>query len=181
MSALSACMPACQKRALDPSVDGCEPPCGCWELNSGPLEEQSVLLTTGPTLHPWLHSLYTTIHTQHLDCTWATPEPLPSTHSTYAQHLGYTWCAPGPYSSTHSTYAQHLGYTWSAPGPHSSTHSTYAQHLGHIHPPTVLLLNTKDAFTHQHLYSIPGDVYCEHDHEDITHSIILLSITSQMR
>jgi hypothetical protein len=22
--------------------DGCEPPCGCWELNSGPLEEQSV-------------------------------------------------------------------------------------------------------------------------------------------
>jgi hypothetical protein len=24
---------------------GCQPPCGCWELNSGPLEEQSVLLT----------------------------------------------------------------------------------------------------------------------------------------
>ncbi|KRY65434.1 hypothetical protein T4D_8955 [Trichinella pseudospiralis] len=22
-------------------MDGCEPPCGCWELNSGPLEEQS--------------------------------------------------------------------------------------------------------------------------------------------
>jgi hypothetical protein len=32
-----------QRRALDPTVDGCEPPCGCWELNSGPLEEQSVL------------------------------------------------------------------------------------------------------------------------------------------
>ena len=30
----------------DPIADGCEPPCGCWELNSGPLEEQSVLLTT---------------------------------------------------------------------------------------------------------------------------------------
>jgi hypothetical protein len=28
----------------------CEPPCGCWELNSGPLEEQSVLLTTEPAL-----------------------------------------------------------------------------------------------------------------------------------
>jgi hypothetical protein len=27
----------------DPITDGCEPPCGCWELNSGPLEEQSVL------------------------------------------------------------------------------------------------------------------------------------------
>jgi hypothetical protein len=22
-----------------PITDGCEPPCGCWELNSGPLEE----------------------------------------------------------------------------------------------------------------------------------------------
>jgi len=29
-----------------------EPPCGCWELNSGPLEEQSVLLTTEPSLQP---------------------------------------------------------------------------------------------------------------------------------
>jgi hypothetical protein len=36
------------KRASDPIItDGCEPSCGCWELNSGPLEEQSVLLTTG--------------------------------------------------------------------------------------------------------------------------------------
>jgi hypothetical protein len=29
-------------------MDGCEPPCGCWDLNSGPLEEQSVLLTAEP-------------------------------------------------------------------------------------------------------------------------------------
>jgi hypothetical protein len=29
---------------------GCEPPCSCWELNSGPLEEQSVLLTAEPLL-----------------------------------------------------------------------------------------------------------------------------------
>ena len=29
-----------------------EPPCGCWELNSGPREEQSVLLTTEPSLQP---------------------------------------------------------------------------------------------------------------------------------
>jgi hypothetical protein len=27
-----------QKRASDPTTDGCEPPCGCRELNSGPLE-----------------------------------------------------------------------------------------------------------------------------------------------
>jgi hypothetical protein len=32
---------------------GCEPPWGCWELNTGPLEEQPVLLTTEPSLQPW--------------------------------------------------------------------------------------------------------------------------------
>ena len=31
------------QRASDPFTDGCELPCGCWELNSGPLEEHSVL------------------------------------------------------------------------------------------------------------------------------------------
>ena len=41
-----------QKKASDPITDGCEPPCGCWELNSGPLEEQSVLLITEPSLQP---------------------------------------------------------------------------------------------------------------------------------
>ena len=34
-----------QKRTSDPITDGCKPPSGCWELNSGPLEEQLVLLT----------------------------------------------------------------------------------------------------------------------------------------
>ena len=33
-------------------MDGCRLPCGCWELNSGPLEEQPVLLTTEPSLQP---------------------------------------------------------------------------------------------------------------------------------
>jgi hypothetical protein len=33
-------------------MDGCEPPCGCWDLNSGPLEEQLVLLTTEPSHQP---------------------------------------------------------------------------------------------------------------------------------
>jgi hypothetical protein len=47
-----------QKRASDPITDGCEPPCGCWDLNSGPLEEQSVLLTTGTTLQPYQTYLY---------------------------------------------------------------------------------------------------------------------------
>jgi hypothetical protein len=35
-----------------PIIDGCEPPSSCWELNSGPLEEQLVLLTAEPSLHP---------------------------------------------------------------------------------------------------------------------------------
>ena len=41
-----------QKRVSDLIMDGCEPPCGCWGLNSGPLEEQSVLLTAEPALQP---------------------------------------------------------------------------------------------------------------------------------
>jgi hypothetical protein len=39
-----------QERALDTITDGCEVPCGCWELSSGPLKEQSVLLTAEPSL-----------------------------------------------------------------------------------------------------------------------------------
>jgi hypothetical protein len=39
-----------KKSASDPITDDCKPPCGCWELNSGPLEEESVLLTTEPSL-----------------------------------------------------------------------------------------------------------------------------------
>jgi hypothetical protein len=37
---------------LDPIAEGWEPPCGCWELNAGPLEEQSVFLTIEPSLQP---------------------------------------------------------------------------------------------------------------------------------
>ena len=44
--------PVGQKRAPDLIVNGYEPPRGCWELNSGPLEEPSVLLTTEPSLQP---------------------------------------------------------------------------------------------------------------------------------
>ena len=41
-----------QNRASDPITDGSEPPCACWDLNSGPLGEQSVLLTSEPSLQP---------------------------------------------------------------------------------------------------------------------------------
>jgi len=39
-------------------TDGCEPLCGCWDLNSGPLEEQPALLTTEPSLQPKGKSSY---------------------------------------------------------------------------------------------------------------------------
>ena len=41
-----------QKRVSDPITDGCEPPCDCWDLNSESLEDQSVLLSTEPSLQP---------------------------------------------------------------------------------------------------------------------------------
>jgi hypothetical protein len=49
---LPACTALChdRKRASDPITDGCELPCGCWGLNSGPLEEQTVLLTAESSL-----------------------------------------------------------------------------------------------------------------------------------
>ena len=40
-------------RSSEAGVTGSgESPCGCWELNPDPLEEQSVLLTAEPTLQP---------------------------------------------------------------------------------------------------------------------------------
>jgi hypothetical protein len=33
-------------------TDCCEPSCGCWELNPGPLEEQPVILTPETSLQP---------------------------------------------------------------------------------------------------------------------------------
>ena len=46
--ALSSGVSVGQKRDSDPIIDASESPCACWELNSGLLEEQPVLLTTEP-------------------------------------------------------------------------------------------------------------------------------------
>ena len=56
----SRCFQTHQERASDFVMDGCVPPCGCWDLNSGPLEEQSVLLTTEPSLQP-LNDLFLSV------------------------------------------------------------------------------------------------------------------------
>jgi len=39
-------------------TDGCEPPCGFWELNPSPLQEQQVLLISKPSLQPHLISSF---------------------------------------------------------------------------------------------------------------------------
>jgi hypothetical protein len=43
--------------ASDSFTCGCEPPYGCWELNSGPLEEQAFLLTAEPSPQPLITGL----------------------------------------------------------------------------------------------------------------------------
>jgi hypothetical protein len=45
-------------------MDGCEPPCGCWDLNSGPVEEQPVFLTTEPSLQATFIYFHLEIHIQ---------------------------------------------------------------------------------------------------------------------
>jgi hypothetical protein len=47
-----SCLQTHQKRASDPITDDFDPPCGCWELTSGPLEEHSKLLTAEPSPQP---------------------------------------------------------------------------------------------------------------------------------
>jgi hypothetical protein len=54
MSTLQLSSDTHQKSASDPIIGGCEPPYGCWDLNSGPLAELSVLLTAEPSLQPSL-------------------------------------------------------------------------------------------------------------------------------
>jgi len=66
-----------------PFTDGCEPPCGCWELNSGPLKEQSLLLTTEPSLQPPVDLILTRItlfriHLTVLDLPFVTTSKLKS-------------------------------------------------------------------------------------------------------
>ena len=39
-------------------TDSCELPCGYWELNLGPLEEQLEFLTAEPSLQPLGHCIF---------------------------------------------------------------------------------------------------------------------------
>lgn len=66
----SLCDQSGQKRSLDPleleSPSSCEPPCGCWQSNLGPLQEQPVL-NTKPSLQPLiLKPLKVLLHILHI-------------------------------------------------------------------------------------------------------------------
>lgn len=37
------------------AIGSCEPPCGCWTLSLGPLQEQEELLTVQPIRKAWVH------------------------------------------------------------------------------------------------------------------------------
>lgn len=40
------------------SIDGCRHQCGSWGLNKGPLREQHIFFTAGPSLQPRAKSCY---------------------------------------------------------------------------------------------------------------------------
>jgi hypothetical protein len=91
-----SCLQIPQMRVADLITDGCEPPCGCWDLNSGPLEEQSVFLPAEPSLQPLV-----TLLVQHypefgqchqLVCLSGTPDQFINT----VLHSGLPWSLPTP-------------------------------------------------------------------------------------
>lgn len=47
-------------------TDSCELECGCWELNSGPLQKQQVLLATEPSPSPLIYFPFLPFPTQRL-------------------------------------------------------------------------------------------------------------------
>ena len=63
------------EEGISPIINGCESSCGCWELNSGPLEEGSAPLTTEPSLQPWMRNL-----TRHQQAKTLPVSQQPTTH-----------------------------------------------------------------------------------------------------
>ena len=61
------CLQTHQKWASNPITDDCEPPCGCWDLNSGSL---TVLLTTESSLRPQLIHSYLLVQSSNPSGLW---------------------------------------------------------------------------------------------------------------
>ena len=70
------------EEASEPTINGCEPPCGYWELNSGPLEEQPVRLTSEPSVQPqnWVFMFCLEMDLVHARCSAAEPHPNTRSH-----------------------------------------------------------------------------------------------------
>ena len=49
-----ACCPWRSEESIGSPWNWSKPPCGCWELNLGPLQEQQMLLTAKPAFFPVL-------------------------------------------------------------------------------------------------------------------------------
>jgi hypothetical protein len=112
-----------QKRVSDLIMDGCEPPCGCLDLNSGPSEEQSVLLTTEPSLQPerWLKNTR-----------WITPEERTLKVAPWITHT----CKCISYSHTRLNMYTHE---------HTVLRYSYKICLGHKHNSVGVTLNQQQA------------------------------------
>ena len=104
------CMPG---RASDHITDGCEPPCGCWELNSSPPEEQPLPLNasrlsspldsflTSPFPQMKRHGLGILFHTLNDPVWWVFPQPWQATHTIqqpgFLMHTLTTWTPAVPH------------------------------------------------------------------------------------
>ena len=51
-------------------TDCCELPCGCWELNWGPLEKQPVLLTAEPSFQPCYEPIIASLSLRDIPHPW---------------------------------------------------------------------------------------------------------------
>ena len=84
-------------------TDGCEPPRGCWDMNSGSLEEQSVLLTTEPSLQPHTQILRSAFDGRSVPCihchlgSWGSVLGL-SAKPLVVKGKGYPWGQEPPWS-----------------------------------------------------------------------------------
>lgn len=82
-----ACLVPREARRVCPNqrtgvIDGCEAPCGCWELNLDSLEEQPVLFTVEPSLQPSRHTFFKNkfIYLKQFPLPPLLPVPTPSTY-----------------------------------------------------------------------------------------------------
>jgi hypothetical protein len=103
------------QRVSDLIQDGCEPPCGCWDLNSGPSEEQSVLLTTEPSLQPHIFILRQENKTKQQQQNWGLePSHLSVLWASFWSILKYKLVTPHKVTSLTSEASWSLTvYVWS--------------------------------------------------------------------